>query len=191
MSKPLYAMDEVTSLLPSDLLYIVRGPPYSDKRIQKSNLLADLDTRYYTETEVNALLAAAVTTANAPHGCTLTRTTNQALGAGAVVLITWPNEILDAEGYHAVSSGDIVIPTGLGGIYAIAVQGACSGGISGEARLSVNGVGYFATLQAISIFFGATLTVPAAAGNIIQFNIWNNSGALNVTSARIEVWKVQ
>jgi len=65
-------------------------------------------------------------------GCRLRRVANQSINNITETAISWDTEDQDTDGFIAVTSATITIPTGLGGLYAITFQAAASANLNGR-----------------------------------------------------------
>jgi len=130
-------------------------------------------------------------------GTVLRRAATQSISTGTDTKISFDTEDTDTDGFIAVTATNVVIPSGLDGIYLITgtVAWASSPGANSNVRIELGGttgdyrshcgtgtVAYQS--QAISV--GPAL----AASNTIALRCYQASGAsINVT-ARLEVWRL-
>jgi len=117
-------------------------------------------------------------------------------GAATFTAISWDTESTDTDGYIAVPSTNITIPTGLGGFYA--VTATCSWASSPGANSSIEF--YNSTTTGIWRFpIGAgtqmtssalTMIADVAAGDVCQLRVSQASGAAINVNATIQMWRL-
>jgi hypothetical protein len=126
-------------------------------------------------------------------GCIVSRTANQSIpnDTGTNVLFT-AADTRDTDAYHdnVTNADQIVIPTGLGGLYHVHAQIDFASGSTGrrQASITVNNVGRIVgryaphtNAVATNVHIGGQLIV--AAGDVIRLNIAHTQGsALNCTA---------
>jgi hypothetical protein len=107
-------------------------------------------------------------------GCRLRRVANQSVASGGFANISWDTEDQDTDGFIAVTSATVTIPTGLGGLYAITFQADGQGTLTGSGFLSIlvtsAGITYptdFLNILDVAVADRGTIgiTVPLNAGD--------------------------
>lgn len=125
-------------------------------------------------------------------GVYATRTTNQAIGAGAGAFITFPNEISDTDAFFTAGSDTFTIPAKTG-LFAITCSAALSSG-NGWLRLDMSGgLTSIYSIPDPGIGLGplnVTAVVPLAAAATVKMFVFNGGGAANVTTAQMLINRV-
>lgn len=131
-------------------------------------------------------------------GITISRVANQSIANVTDTTITFDTETTDVDGFIAVSSDTITVPSGLGGLYAITgtVIWASSPGATSNARLEIGGVtgDYRTSVGASSVAFQAQVVsvgaIPLSATNTVKLRVYQGSGAAINVTARLEMWRI-
>lgn len=121
-------------------------------------------------------------------GCTLTRTTNQSMPTVTLTDISWTTEVVDTHGFIAVTGSIITIPAGCGGIYGISVRTVFDAAIVGYTRITA--LTPYSFVVAAGGQGAAATVVPLAAGDQVTISVLNNSATANLTSARVELYRL-
>ncbi len=108
-------------------------------------------------------------------GCKLVRNANQTINHSTGTNITWDTETYDPNGFIAVSSDTLTVPTGLGGIYMATLQVQWTGApqTAGESFVSVTMDGKL---------FRSSSTAANSIYNCVT-GLWPLASATNVTCA--------
>lgn len=123
-------------------------------------------------------------------GCLLTHSAS--IGTGVASTIAWATEAEDTDGFHAANSTDIIVPTGLGGYYAITIQTDAGGTLNGASnvQITVGSVTYPNYISASNRYGALSITVSCPAATVIRGIVYNgHSGAATFTS-RFSVQRV-
>ena len=130
-------------------------------------------------------------------GVNLSRVANQSIatGTGTFTAISWDTETTDTDGFIAVTSGSITVPTNLGGIYSISakVTWASSPGANSTIEVLVGATAWNRTVitaatQMTDCGVSAVLALPAAS--VVQIRVSQGSGgAINVTG-QMQMWRL-
>lgn len=139
-------------------------------------------------------------------GCTIRKTGNTSVNSGATQLITWTAEDVDTDGFIAVSSSTITIPTDLGGLYAVScsvlfdISPIASIGTAISATLSGTIRGYHGSVLSANNTItssgsirtsGTSVVIPMAAGDTLSFYAIQSSGsAQNLTGAIAHIYRL-
>jgi hypothetical protein len=115
------------------------------------------------------------------------------IGAGVSTTLTWTTETSDVDGWIAVSSTTLTVPTGWGGCYDVTCR--TTGSISSSSDVEITAV-YNGTVVANSAgpFANAIrslgfTTAGLAAGDTLTFVVFNGSGvAITFTSVLVINW---
>jgi len=118
-------------------------------------------------------------------------------GTGTFTPITWDVETTDTDAYITVPSSDILIPTGLGGLYAIScgVTWVSSPGTNSSIEVFNSTttaiwrhpIGAATQLTSCSM----SVVIPVAAAQTVQIRLSHGAaGAINI-SANLEMWRLQ
>lgn len=124
-------------------------------------------------------------------GCRLRRAANQSTSTGGSTNISWDTEDEDTDGFIAVTSATITIPTGMDGLYAVSARcaAASSMGATNVLDITTSGLSSSGTFNGFNIA-NASLITPLAAGNTIVCSVYQSSGgAVNVT-ASLQAYRV-
>jgi hypothetical protein len=139
-------------------------------------------------------------------GCTIRKTGNTSVGNVANATITWTAEDVDTDGFIAVSSSTVTIPTGLGGLYAVscsvlfdmATVGTIGVGI--QATLSGTIRGYHGSVLAANNTItssgtirtsGTSAVIPMSAGDTLVFSCTQSTGgSANLTGAIAHIYRL-
>lgn len=129
-------------------------------------------------------------------GCTVRRAANQNIPSGILTAYSFDTEDYDSDGFIAVTATTITIPTGLGGIYAIA--GKNNSGNNGSNRvlkIVTSGAGDYSMCDlqnlAVADNYGFGITVLLAAGATIQLQAYQSTGGGVNHQARMDVYRVE
>jgi hypothetical protein len=130
-------------------------------------------------------------------GTVLRRAATQSIATATDTKISFDTEDTDTDGFIAVTATDIVVPSGLDGIYLITgtVAWASSPGANSNVRIELGGTtGDYRTHCGTGTVAYQNQVVSAvtalAATNTISLRCYQATGAsINVT-ARIEVWRL-
>jgi hypothetical protein len=152
-------------------------------------------TRYVYDTG-SALVPGAPWTSSGRVGVSLARLATQSIATGTSTFtaISWDTEITDTDGFIAVPSGSITIPSGLGGIYGILlnVAWASSPGANSSVEILVGATAWRFPIGAGTQLTSVALSVTQAlaATNVVQFRLSQGSGgAINVTGT-VQMWRL-
>ena len=117
-------------------------------------------------------------------------------GSATFTAISWDTESTDTDGYIAVPSTNITIPTGLGGFYA--VTATCSWASSPGANSSIEF--YNSTTTGIWRFpIGAgsqntltacTLTLALSAADTVQFRVYQDGAATRTITSNLSLYRI-
>jgi hypothetical protein len=124
--------------------------------------------------------------------------TNQSVNSGATTAISFDTEDEDTDGFIAVTSSTITIPSGLDGLYAISAQAIGAANFNGRCFAQfafANGSGTlpagvpasyrnpYNSAGAENVLSCTVSPIPLAAGNTVIFQIFHTTGvAVNVTA---------
>lgn len=125
-------------------------------------------------------------------GASLARSTTQAVATGTLVDVTWPTETLDTDAFYpGGTTATITIPTGLGGTYNIAFNGAMSALTTARAMARITAGGdLYDFVFTTSDTFAGSLAIPLAAAATVKLTVFQSNGvSLNVVSAKLQVWR--
>lgn len=133
--------------------------------------------------EVNRLTAAGARAGASRSTCQSSFPTNAYTG------VVWSVTDADTGGFIS-NTQNIVIPTGMDGIYSITYSLACSQqnlssymSVYATYRYDFNGTG--------NGYFTGSITVPLAAGVAVYLQMWNGSGgSLTPTSSKLYVYRL-
>ena len=122
--------------------------------------------------------------------CRLRRAANQSINNTTDTTISFDTEDADTDGFIAVTSDTITIPSGLDGVYMITafVAFASSPGTNSNVRLEIGGTtgDYRVTPVDSSVGYqsvAVSVTIALAATNTIKLRCYQSSGgAMNVTA---------
>ncbi|HEY6416330.1 MAG TPA: hypothetical protein VIX41_08835 [Acidimicrobiales bacterium] len=109
------------------------------------------------------------------NGCALTAT--QSIPNGVATDIIWTGEDYDTNNYHAPNATQMIVPAGLGGVYALWVWYDAGGTVSGVSAItvwsgaSINGV---TQIPAASRFGNATLMTTGPAAHAFRVSLTHN-----------------
>ncbi len=132
-------------------------------------------------------------------GCKLVRNANQTISDSSATNITWDTETYDPDGFIAVSSDTLTIPTGLGGLYIASLQVAWTGSptTAGDSFVTIvmDGKIFRNTTRSVHIYNCVTAVWPMSSATNITCNVYQQStGAAslaftqaNLTLARIGI----
>jgi hypothetical protein len=116
-------------------------------------------------------------------GCVLFKTSNQTIANNTTVIVTFPSESIDTDGFHSnvTDTGRITIPTGKGGKYLISAAGRWgSQSSTKEFYLFKNGaeleIARSATNFAAIHMVYYNVIVDLVAGDYIDFRVYQASG---------------
>lgn len=139
-------------------------------------------------------------------GCTIRKTGNTSVGNVASQLITWTAEDVDTDGFIAVSSSTVTIPTGCDGLYMVSCSvlfdfaSLATIGVAISASLSGTIRGYHGSVLAANNTItssgtirtsGTSAMIPMAAGDTLSFYATQSSGAAqNLTGAIAHIYRL-
>lgn len=116
---------------------------------------------------------------------------SQSIPAGTQVALSWPTEMYDTHGFHATGASNIVIPAGLGGLYAITfnvgVGGSGTVNTNCDIVLAVAGQLYVVTLVAGKGGATNSVTIPISAGGGIEARVFNGQSTAQFFNGRFEM----
>jgi hypothetical protein len=122
-------------------------------------------------------------------GCRARRAANQSINASSTTALSWDTEDQDTDGFIAVTSTTVTIPTGLGGEYGVSVfvVGATTGArnfIELVPTSTITGMptSFRQSFTNNEARGAATFVLPLLAGDTFLWNIFQGSaGAINFT----------
>lgn len=125
-------------------------------------------------------------------GCSLRRAATQTINAGVQANITWDTEDQDTDGFIAVSSATITVPTGMDGLYTVGARLQTDAGMStGALYLTVAsdlyGADWSPGAQYGSIASGP---YPLAATNTVSLAAYNGYGSNRNFTGRITLYRI-
>lgn len=117
-------------------------------------------------------------------GCRLRRVAPQAIVTATLTSISWDQEDDDPNGFIAVTSTTITIPTGLGGLYAITCNAVSAVALTGRTLLRLvptSGVaGLPGTLRVVipttEVEGFVAPTIPLLAGDTFAVQVFHSNG---------------
>jgi hypothetical protein len=123
--------------------------------------------------------------------------TNQSIpnGTGTFTAISWDLESTDTDGFITVSSTDITIPSGLGGLYAVTgtVSWATSPGANSTVEFynsTTTGAWRFPVGAATQLPNGFSLVADVAAGDVCQLRLSQGTAAAINVVATLQMWRI-
>lgn len=129
-------------------------------------------------------------------GCTLRRAAVQNIPSGVLTAYSFDTEDYDSDGFIAVPATTVTIPTGLGGIYAIAGKNdSGNNGANRVLKIVTSGAGDYTmcdlqNLATVPNNYGFGITVLLAAGTTVQLQGYQSTGAGQNHTARLDVYRV-
>ncbi len=124
-------------------------------------------------------LAGMHSTGGARTGCKLVRNANQTITDSSATNITWDTETYDSDGYIAVSSDTITVPTGLGGLYIASLQVAWTGSptTAGDSFVTIvmDGKVFRNTTRSVHIYNSVCAVWPLSAATNVTCNVYQQS----------------
>lgn len=123
-------------------------------------------------------------------GCHLTVAGGQSIPAGGTAAINWTAELYDTDNFHAANASTVVIPAGMGGVYAVHAFLAAGGTLNGQSSYSIMAG---ATRYAVSFIPASqgegsvgVAAVEATAGAAFSLSVFNgHSGAVSGWNGRL------
>lgn len=132
------------------------------------------------------------------HGVRLRRlSTTQTVSTATLTSISWDTEDEDTDGYWS-SGTTVTIPTGLGGIYAIAFRTAYTASMTGRCFIEIGPTttvtGHPAQWRNPSRDtedeYAIGLTVPLLAGDTFLCRVFHSSGANRSANANLSCYRI-
>lgn len=128
-------------------------------------------------------------------GCTLARIASQTINTGTWTAVSFDTETSDTDGFIAVTSDTITVPTGLGGIYIMTGSVGWSGtpGTNSAIEFYINGgtswrfpigAGSQNTLTA------CTLTLALSAADTVQFRVYQDGAATRTITSNLSLYRI-
>jgi hypothetical protein len=133
-------------------------------------------------------------------GCRLRRVANQSINNITDTAISWDTEDQDTDGFIAVTSATITIPTGLGGLYAITAFAAAAANLAGRCYIDIvptttitgtpaNLRVTIPTVASDSRYLNA-LTIPLNAADTFQVHVFHTIGAATNHTAWLSCYRI-
>lgn len=161
------------------------------------------EDRFYTYSGTAWVRVGWGTTTTGRTGCSATATTLSVASGSSTQTISFGAETFDSDGFITPASTNVVVPTGLGGIYAISgnIQWDTDPGASTftALRLTLSGQNYaFRTDTTLfrsgfgttDYFTGVSAVTPMADGTQVQLVCSQNSGAAINVNAVLHVYRI-
>jgi len=128
-------------------------------------------------------------------GGTWRRGTSQSIPNNASTHIVWDTEDADTGGFLTPPSNAVVIPTGMGGLYAVTAEATwASTALSlNSLQITVSGITdpYQFTGNTHDGLIAASAVVPIAAGAVITVQALQTSGgAVGIARARLDLYRI-
>lgn len=132
-------------------------------------------------------------------GCFLRRTNPQSIPHITETAISWDTENTDSDGFIAVTSSTVTIPSGLGGLYSISsrvVWASNPAALGSYVQLDAGSETFRTSVTPSSANIHTQVSAPGvtmalAAGDTIVVSVYQASGgALNVTNAKLWVYRL-
>jgi hypothetical protein len=160
----------------------------------EGDLIYETDTDRLLVYSGSAWVRASNSTSAGRTGCTLRRAANQSAANATFTSVSWDTEVVDTDGFVAVPSTTVTIPSGLDGVYAITAYIDWQSLINGRQQvvITAGGVTRSDDRQAASTGHDHLVSVvaPLAAGNTIIVNALQISGGPVNLQARLDVWRL-
>lgn len=130
-------------------------------------------------------------------GCKLVRNSNQTITDSTATNIQWDTETYDPDGFIAVTSDTVTIPTGLGGLYiaSLQVQWVSSPTTAGDSFVEIvmDGKRFINTTRSVHIYNCVCAVWPLSAATNVTCAVYQQSAGAaslaftqaNLTLARI------
>ena len=134
-------------------------------------------------------------TASGRNGCTLARVATQTINTGTWTAVSFDTETSDTDGFIAVTSDTITIPTGLGGVYIMTGSVGWSGtpGTNSAIEFYING----GTSWRFPIGAGSqntvtacTLTLALSAADTVQFRVYQDGAATRTITSNLSLYRI-
>ena len=127
-------------------------------------------------------------------GVKLRRVANQSIATTTYTVISWDTEDFDSDAFFAPTSGNITVPAGLGGLYAITVQLIPQSGAATDLVIGIlnttSGVEHRAQVcLTAQNNAGAGVVVPLAASDVINIKVYQNAGTINY-QGRVDINRI-
>jgi hypothetical protein len=117
-----------------------------------------------------------------------------AVGPGGSKIIVFDAEYWDPDGFHAPGGSNVVIPTGMDGVYVHAFSLGADAGAQFQGvdvNITIDGVAWSDYLPAGRSSISIATVVPQAAGSVSQCQMWNSDGTNSRNfNARYNVFRV-
>jgi len=169
-------------------------------------LIYETDTDRFMVYDATGWVRVGSSTTSGRTGCTIRKTGNTSVGNVANATITWTAEDVDTDGFIAVSSSTVTIPTGLGGLYAVScsvlfdMSPVGTIGVGIQATLSGTIRGYHGSVLAANNTItssgtirtsGTSAVIPMSAGDTLVFSCTQSTGgSANLTGAIAHIYRL-
>jgi len=169
-------------------------------------VIYETDTDHFMAYDGSSWVRVGNSTTAGRTGCTIRKTGNTSVGNVSNATITWTAEDFDSDGFIAVSSSTVTIPTGCDGIYAVSCSVlfdmATIGtiGVAISANLSGTIRGYHGSVLAANNTItssgairtsGTSAIIPMSAGDTLVFSCTQSTGgAQNLTGAIAHIYRL-
>lgn len=125
-------------------------------------------------------------------GGSWSRSTNLSVNDSTTTDLTFTTEATDTDGFLTPTSQTLTIPAGLGGIYVVDLTYTWFAGPNqGVTFAYKNGSVHHALFHGGNATVGASTVMVLAAADTVKFGVFQNSGgALNVTNATLNFYRI-